>query len=205
MALTKEQWLQRLKGFVPSWAAREERSEAVFKGVAAVLTKIQEDAEDNVGQTFIDNAEGEYLDQHRIERNKPRLPGETDAAYRTRIKRIVNNSNIVALKQIVDNLLINGTSTIIEHHNASSFLNRSAFLNRNIIGFDVLYNAFTILVNKQIPDATTFLSRESFLNREETLGSNDSSIALFQSIVEAVNKEKAFGTVYRLIERPNEG
>jgi hypothetical protein len=48
-----------------------------------------------------------------------------------------------------------------------------------------------------------FFSRESFFDREFLNGSNESLDSIFENIVETVNNNKAFGTVYRLIERAN--
>jgi hypothetical protein len=131
----------------------------------------------------------------------PRLQGETNGAYSQRIKTIINKSNLPALKAIVDSLLINGESQFIEHHSAENFFNRNAFYNRNIINYEVVYNAFTVLVNQQIPPAETFFDRENFYDREDFYGSKESSLSLFQAIADAINGSKALGTVYRLIER----
>lgn len=205
MALTKEEWYEKLKGQVPSWVFQSEpRNRAIFKGMAAVLAQFEQDTQAQVDETYIDRASGEFLDVHGDERDKERLAGEADGSYAARIKEIKNASNCPDLKAIVDSQLIRGESTIIENYATENFLDRGAFLNRNVIGVEVIYNAFTILVNQQIPEPSGFLNRESFLDREFLMGSNESSIELFNAIVAAVNKEKAFGTVYRLIERPNE-
>lgn len=202
MALTKEQWFSKLKTMVPSWVFEGDKNNvAIFKGLAAVFHRVQLDSEEQRDQTFFDKAETEILNLHGSERGIKRLFNENNAAYSQRIKTIVNSSNVPALKAIVDSLLINGESQFIEHHSAENFLNRGAYLNRNIINFDVIYNAFTILVKQQIPEATTFFNRENFYNRESFIGSNESSLTLFQRIADAVNDNKALGTVYRLIER----
>ena len=205
MALTKDQWFEKLKGLVPGWVfEKDPHNVAIYKGMAAVLQQAQVDYEAHQQQTFIDSAVDEILDVHGVERNKERINGETDPPYRARIKLINNSSDCISLKAIVDTLLLKGESQIIEHYSQENFLNRNGYLNRNIIDFDVLYNAFTILVSKQIPDPLLFCDREYFCNREDTIGTNESNIELFEGIVEAVNKEKAFGEVYRLIERPTE-
>ena len=56
-------------------------------------------------------------------------------------------------------------------------------------------------MDQQIPVSTAFLNREDFADREDFISSNESSLELFQAIVEAVNKNKSFGVSYRLIER----
>jgi len=206
MALTQEQWASKLKSLVPSWVFTElNRNEAIFQATAKVLEQAQKDYELHLQESFIDSATSEYLDLHGEERSKSRFIGEPDSSYAERIKLIKNASNPPDIKTIVDAQLVNGVSTIIEHHSAENFLNRNAYLNRNIIDFEVLYNAFTILVYKQVPQTESFMNREAFLSREDFYGSNESNLNIFQNIVSAVNKEKAFGTVYRLIERPNQG
>lgn len=203
MALTKDQWLIKIKRLVQTWVSERPDANAVLSGIAAVLAEQQKSAEDHVNETFIDLGSDEYVELQGDERSVTRLPGEGLSSYRQRVKMITNQSNVPALKQLVDAILIRGTSTFIEHYAATNFLNRGAFLNRNIIDYDVLYNAFTILIDYQIPEPTSFLNRGAFLNREFLNGSSISSDAVFKNIIEAVNKNKAYGTVYRLIERAN--
>jgi len=186
MALSQEQWLKKLKNLVPTWVfERNTENNAVFSGIAKILEQSQLDYEAHISETFIDEGSNDYVELHGDERSVERLAGETLSSYRERVKRIVNNSNVPAIKSLVDSLLIRGESTIIEHTSQSgNFFNRDSYLNRNIIDFEVLYNAFTILID--------------FLN-----GSSISSDTVFENIIKAVNKNKAYGTVYRLIERAN--
>ena len=205
MALTQDQWFTKLKNLVPSWVF-ENKSEnvAIFKGMAKVLEQSQKDLDSHIAETFIDSATEEYLLIHGEERSVDRLDGEFISAYRQRVKQIVSNSNLPAIKSLVDALLIRGESTIIVHSSESgNFLDRLSFLDRNIIDFQVLYNAFTILIDYQIPEPTSFLDRGVFLDREFLQGSSISSDTVFSNIIKAVNKNKAYGTVYRLIERAN--
>jgi hypothetical protein len=204
MALTKDQWFKKLSSLVQPWVTQETNARSVFKGMAAILEQAQLDYEKHISETFIDTATDEYVALQGNERSVFRLNGESLSSYRSRVKRIVNQSNLPAIKALVDSLLIRGESTIIEHSQFSgSFLNREFFLNRNIIDYQVLYNAFTILIDFQIPEATSFYNRGSFLNREFLTGSSLSSDEVFNNIIQAVNANKAYGTVYRLIERAN--
>lgn len=205
MALSQDQWFFKLKRLVPSWVFEKNLENiAVFKAMAKILEQSQIDSDLHIAETFIDQATSEYIELQGQERSVDRFTGETLSSYRERIKRIVSNSNVPAIKSLVDALLIRGESTLIEHTRESgNFYNRNSFLNRNIIDFDVLYNAFTILIDYQIPEATSFYNRESFLNREFLSGSSISSDAVFENIIKTVNKNKAYGTVYRLIERAN--
>lgn len=202
MALSQAQWFQKLKDWVPKWVFEKEKSNvAIFQGIAKVLAQSHLDMEDNRDETFIDKAVDEFLDQHGDERSIPRASGETNTTYRPRIKIITNSANCPAIKDIVDNLLIIGEALIVEDVDQTNFLNREGFLNRNIINYNVIYDAFTIFVEQQVPVSTAFLNREDFADREDFISSNVSSLELFQAIVEAVNKNKSFGTSYRLIER----
>jgi hypothetical protein len=204
MALSQEQWYKKLKQLVPSWVFQEEKfNVALFQGMAKVLEQSQIQYEDHLKQTFIDTAEEDFLDIHADERSVTRLPSDTASTYRQKIKNIINNSNCPSLKALVDTLLIRGESTFVEHHSLENFMDRGAFLNRNVISADVLYNAFTILVDFQVPEPSGFYSRESFFDREFLQGSSESLDSVFTNIVETVNRNKAFGTVYRLIERTN--
>ena len=203
--MSQQSWYNKLRNSVPSWVFEDKNfNESLFQGFAKSLDEMQTNFSDHLGETFIDTATERYLDQHGIERDISRTENELDSSYSSRVKRIKNDSNCVGIKSIVDAFLVNGESQIIEHFNISNFYGRESFLNRDIIDVEVLFNAFTIMVNKQIPTATNFYSREVFLNREFIGGSDTSDINIFNNIVEAVNQAKAFGTVYRLIERPTE-
>ena len=165
----KSKWVEKLKNLVPGWVFEEEpRTQAVFTGMAAILSQIQSDGEANQRETFIDNATALFLDQHGVERNRPRFTGELDSPYRPRIKIIQNSSDCPAIKAIVDPQLIQGEATIIEGFEISNFLSRGSFLSRNIISADITYNSYIIVVDKQIPTPVSFFSREAFASREDT-------------------------------------
>ena len=202
MALTQAEWFTKLKNWVPTWVFEKEKSNvAIFQGIAKCLAQAHADMEANQGETFIDIAVDEFLDEHGKERAILRVAGEINTTYRPRVKIITNSSNCPSLKEIVDNLLIIGESIIVEDVDQTNFLDREGFLNRNIINYNVIYNAFTIFVEQQVPVSTAFLDREDFADREDFISSNESSLELFEAIVEAVNKNKVYGTSYRLIER----
>ena len=203
MALSKEQWFAKIKGLVPKWVSNDSGVSVIMDSVALVMSKQQEKLELKKSDTFIDTAQEEYVALHGEERSIDRLSNENLSSYRARVKIINNKSNKEALKRLVDALLIRGESTIIENYTISNFLNRSSFVNRNIIDYETLYNAFTILIDYQVPEPTSFYNRGSFLDREFLQGSNSSSETVFQNVINAVNENKAFGIVYRLIERAN--
>lgn len=202
-----DKWFEKLKSFVPSWVLGDEnpdkeRTLAVFRGAAAALQKAEDFGTGAIDDTFISTAQEPYVHRHGEERSVARLRNEPLSAYRERVKLIVNNSNIPALKNLITPLLIKGEPIFIEHFAATGgFLNRESYLNRNIIDYQVLYNAFTIIIEQQIPDAMLFCNRLNFLNNEEFIGSKTSIDSVFENVIETVNANKAFGTVYRLIER----
>jgi hypothetical protein len=204
MSLTKNQWFDKVKSLVQSWVVQEDNAKSIFMGVAAALEQAEKDYLNHIDQTFIDSSELEYVQLHGDERSVIKLDDESIHSYRNRVKRITNQSNIPDIKAIVDALLIRGKSTLIEHTNQSgAFLDRGFALNRDIIDYDVLYNAFTVLIDYQIPEPNAFLNREAFTDREFLNGSITSSDTVFENVIKAINQNKAFGVVYRLIERVN--
>lgn len=202
MALTQDQWYSKLKNLVPSWVTQNNNSQAVFRAMAFALSEQQKVAEDHKAETFIDEGSDDYVALHGDERSVARLPDESLESYRERVKKITNQSNYPAIKALVDALLVRGTSIIIEHYNPNNFLDRGGYLDRLIIDFQVLYNAFTILIDDQTPDPKSFYDRAFFADREDVFGSiSGTNDEVFNNIVQVVNKNKAYGTVYRLIER----
>lgn len=208
IVLTQEQWYIKLQSYVPLWFFEESggEAEADFWALAKVLETIQQVGSNHIKETYIDQATGEYLDEHGNDRNKVRTSDDTKETFRAKIKRIISSANLNAIKRLVDAILINGESTIIEHHSAENFCDAGAYLDRNVIGTDdLLYNFFSILVYHQIPEPDAFCDRLSFCDREDMIGSDVSDPKIFENIVAAVNANKAYGVSYRLIERVSEG
>lgn len=202
MAKTKQQWYDVLITWLPQWWFNSiENQEAVLYGIAAVLERLDSDLQDHLRETFICQSVAGYTDEHGLERNLTRLSGELDPEFCERIRNIVNSSNCPALKQLVDALLDVGECTIIEDWEGGPFFNRETFFNRGSLLVDSIYNAFTIIVDRQVHAPYSFYDRENFMNREDFIGTNESSLELFERIVSAVNSAKALGTVYRLAER----
>lgn len=205
MALTKAQWLAKLTGWVPEVIFREERLQiAHFKGIAGDIERLQLDADDHVAETFILNAIGDLLDEHGRERDVIRLTGEVDAVYRPRVQKLTNQSNCPAIKELVDTFLVQGESQVVEHETGRPFFDRDAFLDRAAVFSTINYNAFSILVDRQVHDPFSFFgpgpNRDSFLNRDVFIGTNISSQSVFDLIADTVNKNKAYGVLYRIIE-----
>lgn len=203
--LTKEQWYQKLRSWVPRWYFESEfYNVAIFSAIAKLLSQTQDSADAHFAQTFILQATGEYLDAHGDERNIERIPGEPDPIYARRVQQIVNNSNKPDIKALVDALLIVGECTIIEHQMDGPYYNRGSFFNRNEIYTDRRhYNYFTVLIDPQIPQANSFFNRDTYYSRKYYLGTlGPLSIDLLLAIINAsINKARAAGVFYRIIEQ----
>ncbi len=201
---TKQEIFDRLKSFVPCWFFEGQQggvNEAYFFGIAAVMERVSLALDEHIKETFICQAEGGYLDEHGLERNLTRTTGEINANFADRIKNISNTTSCPVIKDVVDALLQVGESTIVEDGAQTIFLNRESFMNRGEIMVDPIENVFSIVVDNQVHAPLSFLNREHFLNREDFIGRQESSLELFQLIVDQINKNKACGTRYRLIER----
>lgn len=202
MARTKDEWYVRLKGWLPSWWFEEtQNQEAILYGMAAILERLEGSLEEHIAETYIDQANTGFLDEHGYERNVYRETGELNPPYAIRIKNITNTTNCPALKDIVDALLQVGTSTIVEDYEGNSFFDRDDYFNRGEILIEPIVNTFSIIVDRQVHAPYSFYDREYFCDREDCIGTNESDLELFKLIVSAVNKNKALGTLYRLIER----
>lgn len=204
MALTQAQWYEKLKTWIPGWWFEETGyNEAVLQGLAAVFSASQQNGDDHQAQTYITRADAPFLDAHGDERNVERLPSESNLTYSTRIRNIVNQSNLPDLKSLVDAVLIAGESTFFEHADlrTHAFFNRESFYNRREIYTDLSYNVFSIVLEKQLHEPYSFLNREYFTNRLDFAGSNESSQDVFDQVAAIVNKAKAGGVMYRITER----
>lgn len=203
--LTKEQWYAKLKSWVPRWFFETEQyNKAVFNAIAKLLESLNQSTEDHFNQTFITKAVGEYLDAHGDERNVKRIPGEPDSLYYKRVQLIVNMSDKPDIKAIIDALLLVGEAKIIEHGYDGPFYDRDAYYDREFVYLGRrYYNYFTVLIDKQIPITNLFFDRLGFYDRKGWLGTIGALPAelILAIIVAAVEKARAAGVAWRLIER----
>lgn len=202
----KQQWYDTLKAWVPQWFFEaEDYNSALFYAMARVLEQVGLDIQDTLDQTYLDRASGSYLDLHGDERVVPRLPGENDPPYAVRIKSksLVSQISKPALIRLINQLLIRGVAAIKEDWEGGVFFSRNSFFNRGEIVLQPIENTFTIVVDKQIHEPYSFFNREHFLDREDYIGTAESSDLVFQLILNAVNDNKALGVFYRIIERLN--
>ena len=200
--LTKQEWLNKIKKNAPSWVfEKEQNTVAFFGGLGALFAAIQEDVAAQIRESYINTAQGNFLDLHGEERGLTRFLNENDFGYRSRIKTIKNKSNFISLRSLVNSILVKGEATFIENNNEGGFfVSRNSFCNRGIIDFPFLINAFTIIIDEQKPEVESFVGF-SFASRGDFMGSKGSIQDALDSIVRTVNENKGFGIFYRLIER----
>jgi hypothetical protein len=116
MALTSDEWFQRLKSWVPGWFFDSEGVQgALFRSIASGLNQVQSDSDELLSQTFISTASGNYLDLHGSERRITRNSGESDATYSSRVRIATNTATDPSMEQLIDGTLNNGVSQIIEN------------------------------------------------------------------------------------------
>lgn len=202
MKLTADQWFAKLKTFVPPWFFEEEENNvAHFRGLSKVLEAVQSDAQDHLDETFLLSSSGDFLDSHGNERSTERTTDEFDAQYSFRVQNLTNRSNLPDIKRIVDRLLIAGEASILEDKDAPVFAGRDYYVDREEILIEQILNTFSIIVDKQLHEPYSFADREYFEGREHFVGQAESSEYVFDLIVAEVNKSKASGTFYRVLER----
>lgn len=205
MALTQEQWYSKLKKCFPRWYFIDElHQKAHLNGLSAVLSELQSNAEGFRDETFFDKASRTYINVHANERSVERLYQEVDASLVSRIKKFVNVSNRLDLKTTLDLILLAGEALIIEDFEIENFCDRETHCNRNAIFVDTIKDAFSVVVDYQVHEPFSFSDREYFADREGFVGMAESSDRVFESIISIVNKNKAHGTLYRIIERRQE-
>lgn len=116
MAQTKEQWYDKIATFLPGWMLDKPAQgvfantltpelEALFFGLAEVAAVMEAEVYAQFAKTYLDNATAELLDLHGNERLVDRLTGETDAAYRPRIKAFGATFNETSLENALDSIL----------------------------------------------------------------------------------------------------
>jgi hypothetical protein len=116
MALTKEQWFQKLKGWVPTWFfSSAEYQEAHFYALAELLRLLQVEMEAHRDQTFILQSTAPTLDLHGAERSTTRFAAEPDAHYADRIRLISNTVTVDVLDPAINATLNNGVCIFIEN------------------------------------------------------------------------------------------
>lgn len=204
MALSQQQWFEKLRSWVPSWwFEQDEYTTAVVQGMAALCASMQEQAEAHYTETFILEAVAPFLDAHGDERSLERFDEEEDAGYRERIRHLINLCNRPAIKAIVDALLLVGECEIREGYNNTAYADRGCYADRGDIIFEHFYNAFLIVVPPQTLPAEHFVDRDSYADRSVYAGSETTAEQVYAQIIASVDRAKALGVEYMVVETVN--
>ena len=178
--LTQAEWLTKLKRWMPRWfLLTESKNVALLNGVAKLLAERGQEIDSLVANTFIETAGIEWLELIGRERSVYLRDGETVDQFRLRVR----NANTAAklsladIEAIVESLITTGTYWVRDDFNGSSFCDRDYYTNRRDVLFSSVLNGFTIFVD------------------------NQGDIDVLNAIAASVNSIKAFGCLYRLIER----
>lgn len=182
MALTRDEWYEKIKTWIPSWFFEvEDTNQAVIKAFAKLLSTAElEIKEDMLKQTFITTATGSFLDLHGAERSVVRQPGESDDSYRERVRSVEFTITYPNLKLLIDSLLETGESVLIENQN-HGFADDDVFADTPeaiYLSKRKNYNRFTVVIPPQaLVDDTLFKS----------------------IIVRAIDEAKAVGVLYDIV------
>jgi len=202
MALSREQWLSKIQTWVPTWFwEREQYNVAVFAALAATAASAQADAEGMVSETFLEEAAGAYLDLHGLERSVERVEDETDATYRPRIQNLISSTTKARIKEIVDKVLAEGECEVREGFQDLLFCDRDQYCDDDEPLIDQTFNFFLILVDRQAPDPLSFVDRSDYADRDTFASYDSGSSSVYERVVSAVNKTKALGVTYMIVER----
>lgn len=182
MSLSKDQWYQRLKSWVPGWLFTDGDSEvtdAVFYAMAKLLATMEEERAELLAFTFIDTATNPYLELHGDERGVDRLPGESDTLYRQRIKtRNISSKSSLPEIDLIAQEAMTVKVVVREDFAWGVFCDAGSYLNCGDILFDWIENGgFSVVVNQ---------------------GADPDEV---DAMIASINRNKAFGVLYRVVER----
>lgn len=201
MALTRDQWISKLRSMVPAWwFERDAEARAVIDSYADVFLALEQDGDLAFDSTFVLRAIGIALDALGSERSIDRMIAEIDSYYAKRIQRITSLTDRVSIKAAVDELLINGECTILESPADAPYCSRGAFASRSSFMLSFGFNEFLVLVPKQQHAPYSFASRSVYCTRLNFAGTVDVLTALYSSIIATINRLKAFGVLYGIAE-----
>ena len=205
---SKAEWIIKIKSWIPSWFYEEKQIEAAVIGaLAKVLADTDQSISDDVAQTFIEKALGGHLAMHGDERGLTKFSDEFDVDYRKRIRAaaVISNANIPALVDLLNKIVIRGHVSIKEDYEVGAYFNRNTFLNRGEISVTPILNTFTVVIDRQVHEPYSFFNRETFIGRGFIgggfIGQVESSSKVFDLLIKTINENKAFGTLFRIVER----
>jgi hypothetical protein len=184
MAISKAQFYEKLKNWVPDWVFESENyQKAVFNSIAKILSSSFDEVLDFVDQTFIEDATQYTLDLHGSERSVTRIVGESDANYSLRIRNRAKALDRTTIEATVNSFLPSGACTVEEHDYDGTFCDRDYLVadnNPRKVFSDIDYDTFSIIVPQQ------------------TAGAPGQTV--LDGIADAINASKALGTLYRIVE-----
>jgi hypothetical protein len=200
--MTKQQWYDRLKTFLPQWFFEtEDYQKAVFMGIAAGLADADTENQETIDATYLTRADGIMLDAHGSERSTLRYDeDETDSQYSPRVQLITNHSNKADLTELIDSLLLIPGCEIHEAPMDSPYCSRASYASRNDIFMEMARNYFLVVAPRQVHAPYSFATREVYSDRENFAGSLNVTTSIFNTVVAAVNAAKAFGVMWGMIE-----
>lgn len=202
MALTQQEWFEKIASFVPSWWFTEQGhyAEAIFQGLAAVFAQVEQDSEDQFDQTFLTRATSPVLDLLGSERHIDPLPGETPALYLKRIQQITSHPAKADILAFIDSILLTPGAKIFQAPQDSPYCSRGSFCGRDDYLLQLRKNFFLVVVPKQVHAPYSFTGRSLYCGRGSYVGSLDSTAAAYATIIAGVNQLKAFGVMWGLVE-----
>ncbi len=178
--MTQEQWFARLKTWVPKWFLVDEvHNIAILQALAKLLAERMTEVEGLVTETFIQQASASWLALHGKDRNVFQAPGEDLEAFRLRVRNSNTASKITFanIEDLVESMVVTGSWWVKEDFRGSIFCARGDYFSRSAIIFTSVVNGFTIYVD------------------------NQGDMGVINAIAGGVNAIKAFGCLYRLVER----
>lgn len=198
---TKAEWIEKIQSWVPGWFYQDRPIEAAsISALAKVLADAEAGAIDEVRKTFIMESSGPYLSLHAQERSVEAIEGETLEEYRARVRdsNLRSKANIPALLEMISRVLIRGKATSYEDYQGSCPLSRGSFLGRRSVIFSQHKDTVTFLVDRQKHEPYCFVG-DMFIG-DSFVGSAESAESVFRKILEIVKENKAFGTLFRIVE-----
>jgi hypothetical protein len=197
MAQTLDQWHAKLKKWVPSWWFENKFNlsvgvtDAVFYAAAAVFQRIEQDMEDQQKSTFYTQSPAPIIDLLGDERSVPRISGELDPSYETRVQNsLFRNVGEVILQAQIDSQLVVTPSFLIENEQYGFYDDPDVSQANGIPYFDDYWTRYL--------DMTKNYNWWTVIIPVQT-GGVDATI--MQNIISVIEQNKAFGTTYDVLYR----
>lgn len=157
MGRTTSQWLSELEGVLPGWI-RPLRPH--LAGLAAMLVDLEALNDDAVEATTVAGAEGIWLTLYARGLGIHRVPGESDADLRKRVRNVEDVVTRPAILAAVNELLAAYTveqARMFEHFETGFFADIN-FADQPTNGTRILdqHNAFTLVVPALTADASSY-------------------------------------------------